>query len=234
MAYDHEEQEQLDTMKVWWNRFGNLVTWVLIVVLAIYAGWSAWNYYQRNQSAQAGLLYEALQKAVTQKDSAKVHRAAIDMQEKFPQTAYAQMAGLTNAKIAYDSNDLKTAKTQLQWVIDHASEVEYAALAKVRLAGVLMDEKAYDDALRLLAGEFPAAFASVVADRRGDVLIAQNKPDEARVAYQAALAKMEPKNPGRQLTQLKLDAVGSPISNATNSPATPNMSAPAIATKVSP
>jgi predicted negative regulator of RcsB-dependent stress response len=208
MAYDLEEQEQLATMKAWWTQYGNLVTWLLIAALAVYAGWSGWNYYQRNQSAQAGQLYDELQKSVTAKDNAKVQRAAQDMEEKFPRTAYAQMTGLTAAKSAFDANDLKTAKLQLQWVADHAADEEFKAIAKLRLAGVLLDEKAYDEGLKLMATEFPPAFASLVADRKGDLLAAQNKLPEARTSYEAAIAGMEPHNPGRQLIQLKLDAIG--------------------------
>ncbi len=208
MAYDLEEQEQLATMKAWWTQYGNLVTWLLIAALAVYAGWSGWNYYQRNQAAQAGQLFDELQKAVTAKDNVKVQRAAQDMEEKFPRTAYAQMTGLTAAKSAFDSSDLKTAKLQLQWVIDHAADEEYKAVAKVRLAGVLLDEKAYDDGLKLLVTDFPKPFAGLVADRKGDLLAAQNKLPEARASYEAALAAMEQRNPGRQLIQLKLDAIG--------------------------
>ena len=211
MAYDLEEQEQLASMQAWWARYGSVLTWLLIAALAAYSGWAGWNYYQRNQSTQAGQLYEELQKAVTLKDNAKVQRAATDMQEKFPRTAYAQMTGLTAAKVAFDGNDLKKAKAQLQWVIDNGSDDEFKAVARVRLAGILLDEKAYDEGLKLLGGDFPAGFAGVVADRRGDLLVAQNKLPEARAAYQMALEKLALKNPGRQLIQLKLDAIGGAV-----------------------
>jgi predicted negative regulator of RcsB-dependent stress response len=72
---------------------------------------------------------------------------------------------------------------------------------------VLLDEKKYDDALKALSGDVPAAQAVAVADRRGDVLMAQNKVDEARAAYAEALAKAEAQHPMRQLIQLKLDAL---------------------------
>lgn len=208
MAYDLEEQEQMASIKAWWNQYGNLVTWLLIIALAAYAGWSGWNYYQRNQSVQAAQLYEELQKGVAAKDNAKVQRAAADMQDKFGRTAYAQMSALTAARSAFDANDMKTAKSQLQWVINNGRDDEYKAIAKIRLAGILLDEKAYDDGLKLLSGDFPAQFAGVVADRKGDILIAQNKTEEARIAYQLALEKTDQKNPGRQLIQLKLDAAG--------------------------
>lgn len=207
MAYDLEEQEQLATLKAWWNQFGNLITWLVIIGLAAYAAWNGWNYYQRSQSAQAGQLYEELQKAVTAKDNARIQRTASDMSAKYAGTAYAQMAALAAAKSAFDTNDLKMAKAQLQWVADKGTD-EYKAIARIRLAGILLDEKAYDEGLKVLSGEFPEQFTGAVADRKGDILVAQSKIDEARVAYKLALEKTDEKNPGRQLIQLKLDALG--------------------------
>ena len=208
MAYDLEEQEQMATLKAWWNQYGNLATWLLTAALAAYAAWTGWNYYQRNQSMQATQLYNELQNAFSAKDNAKVQRAATDMRERFARTSYAQMSAMTAAKSAFDANDLKAAKAQLQWVIDNGTDQEYKALARIRLAGVLLDEKAYDEGLKLLAGDFPAEFAADVADRKGDLLVGQNKLVEARAAYQTALDKAEPKNPGRQIIQIKLDAIG--------------------------
>ncbi|MBI1889048.1 MAG: tetratricopeptide repeat protein [Burkholderiales bacterium] len=208
MAYDLEEQEQLASLKAWWNKFGNLVTWVLIAALGAYAAWGFWQNHQRGQSTQASQLYDELQKSAKEKDAAKVQRIAADIEAKFSRTAYAQMAALAAAKSAFDGNDLKTAKAQLQWVIENGSNDEYKAIARLRLAGVLLDEKAYDEALKQLASEFPPSFAASVADRKGDVLVAQNKLPEARTAYQTALEKMDSKDPGRQLVQLKLDAIG--------------------------
>jgi predicted negative regulator of RcsB-dependent stress response len=208
MAFDLDEQEQLATLKDWWNKYGNLTTWVLIIALAAYAGWSGWNYYQRSQSLQASQLYDEQQKAVAGKDNAKVQRAAADIQQKFGRTAYAGMAALSAAKAAFDANDLNAAKEQLQWVVDHGRDEDYKALARIRLAGILLDQKAYDDGLKVLAADLPAPFASAAADRKGDILVAQNKLDEARAAYQLALDKMDSKNPGKELIQLKLDAIG--------------------------
>jgi predicted negative regulator of RcsB-dependent stress response len=208
MAYDLEEQEQLASLKAWWNQYGNLVTWLLIAALAGYAAWTGWKYYERNQASQSAQLYDELQKAAAAKDNARVLRAAADMREKFPRTPYAQMAALAAAKSAFEAKDLAAAKTQLQWVIDNGRDADYKALARIRLAGVLLDEKAYDEALKVLSAEVPAHFAGPVADRKGDILAAQDKRDDARAAWKLALEKTDEKNPARQLIQLKLDAIG--------------------------
>lgn len=208
MAYDLEEQEQLAALKAWWNEYGNLVTTLITLALAAYAAWTGWNYYLRKQTMQASQLYGELQKAVGSKDNARVQRAAGDIEEKFGRTAYAEMAALSAAKSAVDTDDTKTAKVQLQWVVDHALNEEYRAIAKVRLAGVLLDEKNYSAAMTFLNGEFPTGFTSVVADRKGDILAAEGKRDEARAAYKLALDMAEKQDSGRQLIQLKLDALG--------------------------
>ncbi|MGV7210232.1 tetratricopeptide repeat protein [Oxalobacteraceae bacterium A2-2] len=207
MAYDLEEQEQLATLKAWWNQYGNLTSWVLIAGLAAYSGWTGWNYYQRTQAASASALYEELQNAVVARDNAKVQRAAGDIESRFGSTAYAPMGALVAAKSAFDANDLKTAKAQLQWAAEHGED-EFKAIARIRLAGVLLDEKAYDEGLKVLGGEIPAQFAGAVADRKGDILAAQNKLAEARTAYLAAYNATDKKNPARQLIQIKLEAVG--------------------------
>lgn len=205
MAYDLEEQEQLADLKAFWAKYGNLITWGLTAVLGAYAAYNFYNYNQRTQAVQASGLYVELQKA--SKDNTKVQRIAGDLENNFGRSAYAPMAALAAAKSAFEANDMKTTKAQLQWAIEHGND-EYKSVAKLRMAGVLLDEKAYDEAAKLLATDFLPQFAGSVEDRKGDVFVAQNKVAEARKAYQAALDASDKKNPGRQLIQLKLDAIG--------------------------
>ncbi len=210
MAYDLEEQEQLATLKEWWSKYGNLSTWVVIAGLAAYSGWNGWNYYQRNQSAQASVLFDELQTAVNAKDNTKVARVAGDIESKFGRSAYASLGALSAAKSFFDANDLKSAKAQLEWVVAHGND-EHKNIAAVRLAGVLLDEKAYDEALKALAGAVLPQFKTDVEDRKGDILAAQNKLEEARTAYKAALEAADKNNPGRQLIQLKLESIGGTV-----------------------
>ncbi|WP_420996628.1 YfgM family protein [Cupriavidus sp. 30B13] len=208
MAYDLEEQEQLESLKAWWRQYGNTVTWALIAGLLAFAAWSGWNYWQRKQSGEAALLYEQVIKAAEGRDTERIKRAAGDLEQKFGKTAYGPMSALVAAKVLYDAGDLAGAKTQLQWAVDHGDS-EYAHLARVRLAGVLLDEKAYDQGLALLKDEPPAPFVALYADRRGDLLAAQDKRADARAAYRQALDKLSANDAAmRQIIQFKLDALG--------------------------
>jgi hypothetical protein len=112
------------------------------------------------------------------------------------------------ALFAEDEADLKAAKAPLQWAVDKAKDPEHALLARVRLAGILLDEKAYDEGLKLLSVTDAGVFEGLFADRRGDLLVAQGKVSEARAAYQLSLQKLETNSALRPIVQLKLDAIG--------------------------
>lgn len=211
MAYDLEEQEQLASLQAFWNKYGNLITGVVIVALLSFAGWNYYGYHQRTQAAEASVLFEQMQSSLDkEKDNAKVQRIAADIQTRYARSSYAQMSALAAAKSAFDANDLKAAKAHLQWTVEHGNE-EFQSIAKLRLAGILLDEKAYDEGLKVLGTSFLPQFAGPVADRKGDFLVAQNKMVEARAAYQAALAAMDKNNPGRPLVELKLEAIGGTV-----------------------
>jgi len=208
MAYDLEEQEQLENIKAWWRQYGNFLTWLLIACLLAFAAWNGWNWWQRKQAGEAAVLYEQVLKAAEARDVERTKRAAGDLENKYGKTAYGQMTALVAAKVLYEAGDLAGAKSQLQWAVDHG-DGEYQHLARIRLAGVLLDEKAYDQGLALLKSEPPSPFVALYADRRGDLLAAQEKRDEARAAYRQALDKLGADEAGmRQIIQFKLDALG--------------------------
>lgn len=219
-VYDLEEQEQISELKTWWRMYGNLVTAALLAVSAAVVGWQAWNWYQGKQTAEASGIYVAVQKGVMERDAKRVREAAGELTEKYPGTAYAAMAALTSARMQFDAGDLKTARAQLQWVAEKVRDKDLRDLGRLRLAHVLFDDQALDEALKLLAGEpVVPAFAARYDELRGDILVAQNKNAEARSAYQAALTKQDAidkaagSQSGREtqyrvLLQMKLDSLG--------------------------
>jgi predicted negative regulator of RcsB-dependent stress response len=208
-AYDLEEQEQLETLKAWWTENGNLVLTAVSLALFVVVAWQAWNYYQRNQAAQASALYGAVQKAAGANDLKQVRENAGAILEQYPRTTYAAMAALVSAKAHFQGGDLKTAHAQLAWVAENAKDEALQDIARLRLVSVMLDENAYDDALKALDAKHGAAFEAQFLAARGDVLVAQGKKEEARGAYKAAQDKADAKDAGlRGSLQLRLDALG--------------------------
>ncbi|WP_280155634.1 tetratricopeptide repeat protein [Piscinibacter sp. XHJ-5] len=207
---DLEEQEQLDQLKHFWKQYGNLITWVLIAVLGAFAAWNGWNWWQREQAVKAGALFDEVDKAAQAGEADRAATLFATLKERFPRTAFTQQAALLLAKAQFDKGQADNARATLSWVADNAAEDEYKTIARLRLAGVLLDQKKYDEALKQLDGATAREFEALVADRRGDILMAQGKKDEARSTYQKAWQAMDAKVDYRRLVEAKLTALGAP------------------------
>jgi predicted negative regulator of RcsB-dependent stress response len=205
---DLEEQEQLDQLKHFWAKFGNLITWVLLVVLTAYAGWNGWQYWQRDQSAKASGIYDELERSAQAGDAERVTKVWADLQSRYPSTAFAEQGGLLAAKVQFDKGQADAARGTLEWVAANAKEDEYRALARLRLAGVHLEAKRFDEALKLVTSDVPESLTALAADRRGDILQAQAKPAEAVAAYQQAWKALGKEVDYRRLVEAKLVALG--------------------------
>jgi predicted negative regulator of RcsB-dependent stress response len=205
---DLEEQEQLDELKHFWKQYGNLITWVLIAVFGAIAAWNGWQYWQRTQAVQASAMYDEVDRAAQAGDVARVERAFSDMKDKFGGTTFAQQAGLLAAKAMVEGGNTQGAKAALAWVAEKSSDEGYQALARLRLASVLIEAKAYDDALKQLSGAFPKEFDALAADRRGDVYNLQGKKAEAKSEYTKAYQGLDERSEYRRLVEVKLTALG--------------------------
>ena len=209
-VYDLEEQEQLDEIKAWWKQYRNVVVLVVVAAAVTVIAILGWRYYYSKQAFEAGELYIQLQGAVGSGEQKKAQDIAAVLIDKYPRTGYARLAALTGAKAAFESGDAPAAKIRLQWVVDNGKDDEMRDIARLRLAAVLLDEKNYEEALKLLAAQHADNLSALYADLKADVLVAQGMHEEARGAYQLALDKSDARSAYRALIQVKLDALGEP------------------------
>lgn len=209
-AYDLEEQEKIAELKAWWQQWGPWVTAGLAALLVAYAAIQGWRWWQGGRVEQAAALYAAVSEAARGNDAAKAKDAAAQLADRFSGTGYAPRGLLVYAKLLYDAGDKAGARAQLQWVIDRSGEDELKQVARFRLAELLIDDRQYDEALRVLDAKHAEPFAGLYADLRGDALASAGRTEEARIAYHTSLAKLDAKSPYRNYVQVKLDAIGGP------------------------
>ena len=205
---DLQEQEQIDALKAFWKQYGNLITWTITLVLAAFAAWNGWQWYQRDLSVKASVMHDEVDKAVAAGDVDKAVRVFGDLRERFARTTFAPQAALALAKLQHEKGKVDDARGTLAWVATDAHDEEYRSVALLRLAGLDLDAKKYDEALKSLDAAKSPSFAGLVADRRGDVLLAQGKKAEAVAAYQAAWKALPPTVDYRRLVEAKLTSLG--------------------------
>ena len=210
-AYDLEEQEQLSAMKAWWEKYGNIVTSVIGAIALAVLGWQAWAWHQRSQNDNATAMYAEVFMAAQSGDTAKMQQAANQLTTAYPGHLQASLGALLAAKADIDKKDSKSARVKLTWVIEHTKEVLVKDLARLRLATLMLDEKAYDDALKQLEGGVTQELAPRFSELRGDVMVEQGKFDTAKQAYKQALEKFSNSSESatlKTIVQTKLDALG--------------------------
>ena len=207
-ALDSHEEEQIESIKAWWKENSNWVLGIVLVAVIATSGWRGWQYYQHKQSNESATLFQQFTEQLASNDIKRVNDAAAALMDKYSSTYYAAQAALIAAQVNEFSKEPLRAKTQLQWVLEHASEDGLKSVASLRLASLLLDEKNYTGALALLEAKHAASFDGLYADLKGDVFNAQGKTAEAHTAYQQAYDKIDAKNAYRNLVQMKLDATG--------------------------
>lgn len=207
---DLEEQEQLDQLKYFWKKNGNTITWVSILVLSLFVGWNFFKNYQYSQTLQARAMYDEVYKVIKSADSIKLDRVFTDMKHRFPSSIYTQQAGLLVAKQYYIINNIESSKSALIWVASQPSAYEngYQSIAKLRLSGILMESKKYNDALEKVTGNFLPHFNSLIADRKGDIFMLQGMRKDAIVEYKKSFKIFEEFTEYRHLLEFKLNALG--------------------------
>lgn len=205
---DLEEQEQLAEFKHFWNQYGNLISWALILVFGLVAAWNGYQYWQRSQASQAATLYDEVERAAAGGDAARLDRAFADMKDKFGKTIYASQAALLVAKSAIDRQQPEAARAALSWTAQQARDDGYKALARLRLSALQLDAKAYDEALATLAEAFPREFEPLAADRKGDIYLLQGKKAEATQEYLKAFKGLSDRLDYRRLVEIKLTSLG--------------------------
>lgn len=218
-TYDLEQQEQIDQFKHFWNTYGNLITWALVLVVGAYAAWTGYTYWQNERGAKAAVLFEELDRAVIRAETDKVNRVFTDMKDNFGGTTYAEHGALLTAQFQAAKGKADEARASLQWLVEHGKNKNLVVIARLRLAGILLDQKKYDEALKQIDADVPDEYKALAADRKGDILFAQGKKPEALAAYQEAYKLMDPAVDYRRFIEGKLTALGEAPAAGTLSPA---------------
>jgi len=209
---DLQEQEQLDELKAFWKQYGNLITWLITLVLAGFAAYNGWNLWQSHQAKGAAGMFGELEAAAQSGDADRTGKVFADMKERFAGAELTRQAALLAARVQANKGQTDAAIASLNWLIDQSGAEGLGPLARLRLAGLLIDKKSFDDALKQLDAISGDDYKGLVQDRRGDVLMAQGKKDEAVAAWQAAWKALPEEQQYRRIVEAKLDGQGrSPV-----------------------
>ncbi len=214
MDHLRSEEEQVAALKKWWSENGNSLLIGVGLALAAIFGWKAWQQHTKDQKEQASMLfYELNQAAVVQaaptaegeESVDNVSFLANDLQEKFPNSEYANFALLFEAKRLAEKGEFSAAEASLKEISLAKDDAALASVVDLRLAKLLAAQQKYDAAVALLDTTPDDSFYIQYQEVKGDILKMKGDRAQAKEAYRKALAKAEEAETPTQLLQIKID-----------------------------
>jgi len=219
VAYEPSEEEQVEAFKSWWRKNGTSVISGLALAAALSLGWQWWQGQQELKAQHAGQVFAEMSLALESAESTgntpgatpdfqKSRALAEQLLSEFPESFYAELAGLSLARMDFETQQADAARARLEHLSEHAKNEAIRPLARVRLARLLWGTGQADAALKNLDGFWPESYRSDVEALRGDILVSQARLDEARKAYDAALAQATLLGLETGLLRIKRDDLG--------------------------
>lgn len=209
MAFDVlDEHEQGELVQKWLRENAAAIIVGIVLGLVLIFGWNQWKVHSAQKGAEAAAQFQALADAASSGDSEDALKIGSTLREEHPKSVYAVLAALRAAEDAARKNDLATAASELDWARQHVSDGALAALVTLRSARVKLAQGEADAAIKLVDGLPKETYVASAGELRGDALLKLGRADEARVAYEGALASLDPQAPARALLQMKLDDAG--------------------------
>ena len=220
MSFDVlDEHEQGELVQKWLRENALAIIVGVGVGLALIFGWQQWKAHRAGETVAAAAQYQALADAVAAKKGDEATKIAEAVRSQYPDSTYAVLAALQIANLAVGKNDLDGAAAQLDWARQHAKTTSLQALIDLRIGRVKLAKGDAEGALKLAEGVPAGNYDALAGELRGDALAKLGRADDARKAYESALAAGDTQAIDRNTLQMKLDDLGA-AAPATEKPAT--------------
>ena len=209
MSLNQAEEEQVEALKAWWKNYGASVVLGVVLGGSVLGGYKYWTFQYEKKTQQASLLYAQVLTDFKANSRDAVAGNAKKLIDEYSTTPYSAMASLLLAKQEYKAGKVDATITHLQWVVDNSVDPGIEHTARLRLGRILLEKKAYDDALAVIPSSDVPGFESEYLELRGDIFVDKGLTDDARQAYQMAIQKLPPETAGvKAILDIKLANTG--------------------------
>ena len=208
---DYTEEEQVEALRRWWAENGTSTIVAIVLAVAAIVGWRHWGNYREAEAGNASVIYQSMQDAIEQAQArpdseellTAVRSSAEQLIADYSNTAYADYARLTLARLSVEEGDYAAAAASLQGIIDAPETDTIKWVATLRLARLKIEMNELDEASALVTTKVPEAFAGQALELKGDIQRARGDVEGARVAYEDAIELMQG-DAHKELVRMKL------------------------------
>lgn len=217
----HEQSEQA---RQWLQKNGSSIITGILLGLAVLLGWQRWQQSSVDHRAEAMVKFDDFQAAVDKEDKELAGKLVEDLRKNYGDTPHAALGALELAEMQLKGGQLPEAESSLRFAAEQGGSASIQSIASLRLARVLVGRGEAQKALDALEGVAADGYTVELEQVRGDALLALGRGEEARKAFDAALAAMDVAASQRASLEAKRDDIaagGAPKPAATTAPAPP-------------
>ncbi|QWT21473.1 tetratricopeptide repeat protein [Bacillus sp. NP157] len=206
MAFDiYDDYEQGERVQQWLRNNGVSIAVGIALGLVLIFGWQQWKSHRAGHEQEAAGVYSSLQAANATNKATESDVRTDSLMKDYADTAWAVFAASERAQRNVLAGQFDKAAGDLEWAQSHAKDDTLKALVGLRVAQLKYAQGKPQDALSAIDALQGKAFNATAQELRGDVLVKLGRQDDARKAYEAAIAAMGDSAPQRGVVQTKLD-----------------------------
>jgi predicted negative regulator of RcsB-dependent stress response len=210
------EEEQIEAIKKWWRRHGNLIATLFSAVLLCVAGYRYYNWHQDKLTQQASVAYENMMVALSNQNIKSVRSYANELIKDYEGYVYSDVARMTLAKVYVQKNKLNEAQNELQYVVRKSKMPSLRQIAKIRIARIMASNKSYTEALTQLGAIEDKTYLPVINELKGDIYNATGQYQEAISAYKLAITEVKNNGMGNLFLEMKTNELASKAQSTVN------------------
>jgi len=196
------ENEQTEALRNFFTSNGKALAIGVVIGIAALGGWRYWSSHQDDTAKTVSAQYQQLTTAMQAGKPETLE--AVNRFASENSNTYGALAAMDLAKQYVDAGQLDKAAALLQNGLKDTKDANLQAVINLRLARIQLQQSQADAALKTLDGVKGDGWTAIVADIRGEALLAKGDKQGARDAWSKGV-ESDASPALKQMMQMKMN-----------------------------
>ena len=202
-----EKEIQIDKIQNFWITYKRMIVIVVVVIIGIYIGLQFYQSSVKRSGEMASQIYQEII-TINIDDIEMIKSGVNQLKDNHSDTPYASRGAIYLSRSLVNKKMNDEAIIELIWAADNANEKSIQSLALYSLSNIYLVLKNIDEAMSTANKISTPGYIGLKDDLLGDIYMAGNDTEKARISYESALNFYQNKSELAKVIQTKIDAIG--------------------------